>query len=170
MNGTLISLIVTGIILLSVYTDIRWSKIPNYITLSAMGLGILLHGIPWFSNKGAGFAFSGALVGLCIFIVPFALGGMGGGDVKLFAAIGAWLGFLSVIWVALYTALAGGLLALFFIITKKKTTKFKEIPTDILFLILTRSRIKNSEIRNVLPYSVAIAAGWFVYLGIGSLV
>ena len=44
--------------------------------------------------------------------MPFALRGLGGGDVKLLAALGAWVGPTDVIWVALYTGVAGGLLAL----------------------------------------------------------
>ncbi len=47
-----------------------------------------------------------------IFFVPFALRGLGGGDVKLLAALGAWVGPTDVIWVALYTGVAGGLLAI----------------------------------------------------------
>jgi prepilin peptidase CpaA len=42
----------------------------------------------------------------------FALGGMGAGDVKLLGAVGAWLGPLAVVWVALYSGIAGGLLGL----------------------------------------------------------
>ena len=47
-----------------------------------------------------------------MFIVPFALRGMGGGDVKLLGALGAWVGPLDAVWIALYTGVAGGLLAL----------------------------------------------------------
>ena len=44
--------------------------------------------------------------------MPFALGGLGGGDVKLLGALGAWLGVTNVVWLALYTGVAGGVLAL----------------------------------------------------------
>ena len=46
------------------------------------------------------------------FLLPFALGGLGGGDVKLLAALGAWLGPALTIWMAVYTGMAGGVLAL----------------------------------------------------------
>jgi prepilin peptidase CpaA len=49
---------------------------------------------------------------VAFFFLPFALGGMGGGDVKLMGALGAWLGAASVVWVALYAGMAGGVLAL----------------------------------------------------------
>jgi len=54
----------------------------------------------------------GWVVGLMLFLPLFALRGIGGGDVKLLAAIGAWLGPVPTIWVALFTALAGGVLAI----------------------------------------------------------
>jgi hypothetical protein len=54
----------------------------------------------------------GWFIGALAFIVPFALGGLGGGDVKLLAAIGAWLGPAGAFWVALYAGVAGGVMAL----------------------------------------------------------
>jgi prepilin peptidase CpaA len=49
---------------------------------------------------------------LLVFVVPFALRGLGGGDVKLLAALGAWLGPTEVVWLAAYTAIAGAVMAL----------------------------------------------------------
>jgi prepilin peptidase CpaA len=54
----------------------------------------------------------GWIVGAAIFFVPFALGGLGAGDVKLLAALGAWVGPTDALWIALYTGIAGGVLAL----------------------------------------------------------
>jgi prepilin peptidase CpaA len=47
-----------------------------------------------------------------VFFPPFALGGLGAGDVKLLAALGAWLGPSDAVWLALYSGVAGGVLAL----------------------------------------------------------
>ena len=55
---------------------------------------------------------SGWVVGVLVFLLPFALGGMGAGDVKLVAALGAWLGPMDTVWLGMYTALAGGVAAL----------------------------------------------------------
>lgn len=54
----------------------------------------------------------GWLAGALVFFPLFALGGMGAGDVKLLAALGAWLGPIPVLWIALYSSLAGGVLGL----------------------------------------------------------
>jgi prepilin peptidase CpaA len=47
-----------------------------------------------------------------MFLPLFLVGGMGAGDVKLLAAFGAWLGPTGTLWAVLWTALAGGVLAL----------------------------------------------------------
>ena len=52
------------------------------------------------------------VVGAGALFVAYALGGMGAGDVKLLAALGAWLGPREAPWLALYTGVAGGLTAL----------------------------------------------------------
>jgi len=51
-------------------------------------------------------------VGAALFFPLFALGGMGAGDVKLLAAIGAWLGPAGAVWTGLFGAVAGGIMAL----------------------------------------------------------
>ena len=51
-------------------------------------------------------------MGGAVFLLPFVMGGMGGGDVKLFAALGAWLGWSGILITALLSAVAGGMVAL----------------------------------------------------------
>jgi prepilin peptidase CpaA len=47
-----------------------------------------------------------------LFLPFFVLRGIGGGDVKLLAALGAWLGPMSAVWLAFWSAIAGGVFAL----------------------------------------------------------
>jgi len=56
-------------------------------------------------------SLAGLAVGLALFLPFFLLGGMGAGDVKLLAALGAWLGPGQVFWLAIYASLFGGVLA-----------------------------------------------------------
>jgi prepilin peptidase CpaA len=96
---------------LACVTDLRSARIPNLLTLSAIAAALAFHAL---APTGVGLAAAGLglLVGLIVFFPFFALGAMGAGDVKLTAALGAWLGWHAAINVALYGALAGGVLAI----------------------------------------------------------
>jgi prepilin peptidase CpaA len=91
--------------------DIRWRRIPNILTFGAAAAGLVFH-VAADGLHGAGFSAGGWATGLVLFLPWFVLGGMGAGDVKLVAALGAWLGAATTLWVALYSAIAGGVLAL----------------------------------------------------------
>jgi prepilin peptidase CpaA len=109
---TVKSAIAVGVGLAACVTDLRSRRIPNVLTFGAAAAA-LVYGTLTAGWSGAGSAALGWLIGALAFIVPFALGGLGGGDVKLLAAIGAWLGPLGAFWLALYTGIAGGVMALF---------------------------------------------------------
>jgi prepilin peptidase CpaA len=91
--------------------DLRCRRIPNALTLGAAAAAIGFHAIVGGIDGGAT-SVAGWLVGVALLFAPFALGGMGGGDVKLVGALGAWIGPADVVWLALYTCIAGGILAI----------------------------------------------------------
>src|SRR5262245_28765406 len=97
------------------WCDIRTRRIPNWLTFPAAALGLIaataMHG-----GSGAAASAIGWFVGLLLFFPLFALRGLGGGDVKLMGALGAWLGTSMVLGVAFYTTLAGGVLAIVLIV------------------------------------------------------
>lgn len=90
--------------------DLRNRRIPNSVTLGGAGLG-LLYGAVMQGPTGILQAVLGWLAGLLVFLPFFALGGLGAGDVKLLACLGTWIGPSMALWTALYTALAGGVMA-----------------------------------------------------------
>jgi prepilin peptidase CpaA len=91
--------------------DLRSQRIPNLLTipaaLVALAYHLLIQGPQslWFSLAGLG-------VGLALMLGPYLFGVMGGGDVKLMAAVGAWVGPQAVLVAFLLASLAGGLYAL----------------------------------------------------------
>jgi prepilin peptidase CpaA len=92
-------------------TDLRSRRIPNVLTLGSSVAAVAF----WIWNSGlAGVATSvgGWAVGCALFLPWFVLGGMGAGDVKLLAALGAWLGPADAAWLALYSGIAGGIFGL----------------------------------------------------------
>src|SRR5438046_2379916 len=96
---------------LACVTDLRTRRIPNLLTFGGAALAVPY----WLAVSGpAGLITSvgGWLTGCALFFPLFALGGMGAGDVKLAACLGAWIGPTSSLYIALYSALAGGVMAL----------------------------------------------------------
>jgi prepilin peptidase CpaA len=91
-------------------TDLRTRRIPNLLTFGAAIAALVFHAIA--GQAAFVDAVAGWMLGVAIFFVPFALGGMGGGDVKLLAALGAWLGPAAAMWIALYAGITGGVIAL----------------------------------------------------------
>ena len=100
-----------GVAIVACISDLRSRRIPNVLTFGAaagaFGYHLATGGVGALGQSALGW-----LVGLLVFIVPFALRGLGGGDVKLVAALGAWLGPADAIWLAMYTAIAGGVMAI----------------------------------------------------------
>ncbi|MBW8308903.1 MAG: prepilin peptidase, partial [Candidatus Paracaedibacteraceae bacterium] len=77
-------LVLLSILLLSVKSDVTCRKIPNKLTFPVILWGLVSAGI--FSGfNGILFSLGGFLVGLALFLIPFSMGGMGAGDVKLMA-------------------------------------------------------------------------------------
>ncbi len=99
------------VLLIAAISDVRFHKIPNWLTYSAMAGAVIYH----TSVKGfGGFLFSGGGLGVGIFIliVPFFMGGMGAGEVKLLGAVGGLLGPEGVLTSFLFAAIIGGIYAL----------------------------------------------------------
>jgi prepilin peptidase CpaA len=100
-----------GIALVAVAWDLATRRIPNVLTFGAASAALVAHAYIGGWN-GAGMAAAGWVAGVALFFPVFALGGMGAGDVKLLGALGAWLGPVAAVWVALYSGIAGGLMGL----------------------------------------------------------
>jgi prepilin peptidase CpaA len=149
--------------------DVSASRIPNRLTFTTAVLGIAFH---VFAPSGSGLSYSalGLLAGLVVFFPMFALGAMGAGDVKLMAAIGAWIGAGAIIYVALYGSIAGGVFAVIVALRRKYLKQALQNVKMLLtywwvegikpFPALT---LESSDSLR-LPYALAIAAGLAVSL------
>jgi prepilin peptidase CpaA len=91
--------------------DLRTRRIPNYLTGSGALAGLIFqfgyHGLPGLLDGLAGLG-----LGLLLFLGLYLLGGMGGGDVKASAALGAWLGLGRAMPFFVFTGIGGGLIIL----------------------------------------------------------
>lgn len=108
---TLQQTVAVGVAVVAVMWDLSTRRIPNVLTFGAALAAFVVQG--WLGGWSAlGLALAGWAVGIAFFLPFFALGGMGAGDVKLLGAVGAWLGPVAVVWVALFTGIAGGVMGL----------------------------------------------------------
>jgi prepilin peptidase CpaA len=87
--------------------DIRSRRIPNVLTFGG-ALVAFVYSIAAGGMNALGISLAGWFVGAALFFPFFAVGGMGAGDVKLLAALAAWLGPLDAMWLATFAAGAGG--------------------------------------------------------------
>ena len=91
---------------LAAVIDFRERKIPNWITFTLILSGLIL-GATSTGMVSLGQSFLGLIVGFLLTLVLFLLGALGGGDVKLLAGIGAWLGPESALKVFALEAIIG---------------------------------------------------------------
>ena len=110
---SLIHFVVLGIAAVACVWDLRTRRIPNVLTFGAAACAILFH-LATGGLQGGLASAGGWVVGVAVLFAPFALGGMGAGDVKLLGALGAWLGPSDALWLTLYTGTCGALVALVF--------------------------------------------------------
>jgi prepilin peptidase CpaA len=107
-------------VLVTAVTDVWKFKIHNVLTLPLLLSGLIYHaataGTPGFLES-----LLGALFGFCLLIMLYIMGGMGAGDVKLMAGIGAWLGLPLTFYVFIASSLAAGAYALVIILMYQRT-------------------------------------------------
>jgi prepilin peptidase CpaA len=87
----LLSIVVVLASCCAAYTDVASFKVRNKLTFPLAVGGILFHGF-FAGSNGLLLSLSGLGLGFGLLILPYAVGALGAGDVKFFAAIGAWIG------------------------------------------------------------------------------
>lgn len=139
--------------------DLRTRRIPNVLTgaLTGVGLGLAASGISGMSFAAAVLGF---VVGLALMLPGHALGATGAGDVKLMAAIGSIVGPGMVVTAFLFTAVAGGVLAVVVATRRKRlgatfagTARMIATPTE------TPREIQAAPRASRFAYGPAIAVG-----------
>ncbi len=154
--------IILGLLLaLSTFTDIKSHKIYNWATFPGIILGLVFNA-SLYSWPGLKESLFGLLAGFGIFLLFYLAGWIGGGDVKLVAAIGALRGPSFSIWVAIYGAIIGGIKALFVMVCRKtlgKSLKYIFFSLTSLFVHRVRPVPLERKEEELLPYALFIALG-----------
>ena len=148
--------------------DVRTRRIPNWLTLLIVVTGVAnaaAHGVPTTLPQ----SLLGLLVGFGILIVPYVLGAMGGGDVKMLAGVGAWLGPWAAFQVYCVAAIVGLLIALAQAIATGRLTRLISNSTLIVANFANYAQVGREQvvasgrsmqsIDRPLPYAVPTLAG-----------
>ncbi len=158
------SVAVLGVAVVACAWDIRTRRLPNLLTFGATAAA-LAFSLTQNGLGGLGSSAAGWLTAVVLFFPVFALGGLGAGDVKLLGALGAWLGGVNALYLAVFTGLAGGVMAIASVLARRAV---RETAGNI-WLLLTTWRV--CGLRPVpgltlqtargprLAYAVPIAAG-----------
>ena len=147
----------------AVFTDVRTRRIPNWLTgaIAAAGFGLAFGGGTVTPMRAA----LGLLVGLVLMMPGHVIGATGAGDVKLMAAVGAVVGPDMALRAFLYSAIAGGILAIGVAVrrgvlssTLQDTSRLVTAPAE------ARTAIQSSSRANRFAYGPAIAVGTILSL------
>ena len=154
------------VLAVSTFTDLRSRRIPNWLVLPFLAAGIVVSFVP----HGIGIvpSLEGMGLGLLLFGIFAVMGGMGMGDVKLCAAIGAWVGPHQLVLALVLTGIAGGVMALIWAALGGFLGEMFTGTSNLLFGWKERGlkvdpemKLSNPRARKM-PYAPAIAIGTLV--------
>jgi prepilin peptidase CpaA len=140
--------------------DIARRRIPNVVTGAVALLGVAAQLV----DRGAWSVASGlaaAVISVALLYRPWTAGGIGGGDVKMAAAVAIWVGLGGMIRYALAVAAAGGVVALVMYFSSRKSIR-QDVKTNLTLAALQQTLPTvevRAEGRKSVPYGLAIAAG-----------
>jgi prepilin peptidase CpaA len=148
----------------AVACDLRRRRIPNAVAGFVFVTGLAVSGY----HGGIVQALSGlaaAVIVLVFFFAPWKRGGIGGGDVKLAAATGAWVGLSHLIWFVLGMALCGGVVAAVFYLVASPAARSEVKANLVLGLHGELPTVATHQKGHVsVPYALAISGGAVVAL------
>jgi prepilin peptidase CpaA len=178
---------VTVALVLAAVIDGTQLRVPNWLTFPLVISGWLYSGLA-FGFAGVGWSLLGTVVGLLLLLPAYAVGGMGAGDVKLLAGVGAWMFPMlevthvptspttAMLYAFAVSAVVGAVLALSMVLGRrafgKHAGQFWMILAEF-FTIRNPSQLaavaaERKSRMLLLPYGIPIAIGticYFIWMG-----
>lgn len=155
------------VVAIATFTDLRSRRIPNWLVLPFLLVGIIVS--TWVLGwAGLAHSLEGIGLGALLFGILYFMGGMGMGDVKLVAAIGAWVGPSQLGLALVITGIAGGLMALCWAAAGGFLGELFNGTGDLIFGMKERGMrpppdlVLSNPAKRKLPYAPAIAIGTLV--------
>jgi prepilin peptidase CpaA len=139
--------------------DMRTRRVPNPLTLGLAAIGVVFAGAG-IGGLSLGASLAGLALGLALMLPGHLIGATGAGDVKLFAAAGAFIGPAHIVGAFIYTALAGGAIAMIVALSRRR---FRQTVGGTALLIATAgasaAAVESPTENNRFAYAPAIAIG-----------
>jgi prepilin peptidase CpaA len=156
------------VLILCAITDLRSRRIPNLLTYATILAAPAAYGIigGW---DGLLFSLGGLACGFALLILPYLMGGMGAGDVKLMSGVGAVLGLQQTAVCFVFIALCGGVMAVGYMVYRRNLKEtLRKTFLSLLYLGIHKDasllRVdKEKVVEAGIPYGVAIGGGVLLY-------
>jgi prepilin peptidase CpaA len=171
--------VVTITLIVAAVIDGLKLKVPNWITFPMIISGwIYSVAFSDFAGwDGLMYSILGTVVGLALLLPAYAIGGMGAGDVKLLAGVGAWVWSTTTLYAFAVSALVGGIIAVLMVLFRRKWFKhqaqFWMICNEILTVKdpekLAAIAAERKPSMMLLPYGIPIAIGTIGYFAVAGM-
>jgi len=162
--------------------DVRYRRIPNWLTVSGVAFGLLLNAFlyhapgGWFGFQGLLTSLKGLLAAFGVYLVLYALRAMGAGDVKLMTAVGAIAGWPNWFGIFVVTALVGGMMSVVLVVLRGRVRKTL---FNVGFILSEMSSGRPAYLKNEeldvksnkslgLPHGAVIAVGTILFLALSA--
>ena len=171
-----IEVVLIALVLGAAVYDFRYRRIPNWLTLIGVLVGVGLNTFMYQGWPGLRLSLLGLAMGFGVYFVLYALRAMGAGDVKLMAAVGSMVGWGDWFGIFIITAIMGGVAALLLVLIRGR---LKKTLFNVSFIL---SEMKSGrpaylgkeelDVRNPkalgLPHGAVIAVGTITFLALAS--
>ena len=151
-------------LVLAAYSDTRYHRIPNGVTFGGAVAGLVLQSyFGGFEALGSGFL--GLAIGFVLFLPFYIRGAMGAGDVKLMAAVGAFLGPSATLLAAALTLIVGGVMAVAILLRHRGLGQLAQrYFTTLNYVVVTGKLVhdgprEGEAAARRFPYALAIGLG-----------
>jgi prepilin peptidase CpaA len=177
MDGKWVFWVVSIFAVVAAYIDGKELRVPNKLTFPMIIAGWIfsmvsygMSGDGWY--MGLMWSLLGTAAGLCTLLPAYAVGGMGAGDAKMMAAIGAWVHTTIVFYSFCVGTVVGGILAVIMIVSSgdvmKHYTQFWMILNEFQTVRdpekLAKIATERKTQMRLLPYGIPMAIGTVLYL------
>ena len=162
--------VVVALLIVAAVIDGWKLKVPNWLTFPMIVAGWAYSGA-YFGWEGLLWSLLGTVAGLALLLPAYAIGGMGAGDVKLLAGVGAWVWATDTFYAFCVSTVVGGLIAMLMILYRRAWAKHQSqfwMILNEIFTIREANQLSTIAAERksrmlLLPYGIPIAIGTIMY-------